>query len=66
MCVLPIEIINKIFMYVSSPISKLLQNALFVKYYYIVRLIENNNCTLYTYWIKRKQIIALNTIMLKI
>lgn len=51
---LPIEIINKIFMYVSSPISKLLHDELLLHYYFTMRIIDNHHFTLYTYWIKRK------------
>ena len=59
---LPIEIINNIFLYVSSPISKLLRNSLFSNYYYTIRILDNNVITLYNYWIFRKIVFSLNTV----
>ena len=62
---LPIEIINKIFMYLSSPISKLLHDELLLHYYFTMRIIENNNFTLYTYWIKCKLLIKFQVICIE-
>jgi len=59
MCELPIEIINNILLYVSSPISNLLRNSLFTNYYSTMRILDNNVVTLYNYWIFRKLIVSL-------
>jgi len=61
MCTIPIEIINNIFLYVSSPISKLLNDELFMKYHFTIRIIETNIMSLYNYWIKRKVVVFLKT-----
>ncbi len=60
MCELPMEIINNILLYVSSPLSNLMQKSLFTNYHSTMRILDNNVVTLYNYWIFRKLIVSLH------